>query len=373
MSLDMKAVSENFKQALGLGTIEDTKAGEQLARAVAAKGRSVLLDDRALRRALESEGATERNIQLFCLMSGASGLKELLEEGSVSTQADLDRFIRNAMSYTGLSRATVLLKTYQICRAAGLPMAYDGKDSPPLVRSGAPVAYAIPPQLYEETVLPFRAAFDRERFAFHAGKAKFLDVEKLGPLAQAGIPEAQFYLGFWMLEQYGESDAALELLQSAANGGSVLASAALGDYYFDKGFGDDSAQDEISVEQTSKLLGNSYWDQAYRYYTGYGSGELNARRRSAVTSIVNHGVYNRKLKLLSGILLAVIYAVMFAVPGLLIGAAHPIWGIVCLLLETASYALMLRVLKVSPYMHAEIYPMWMSTIWILFLIVRILF
>ena len=92
-----------------------------------------------------------------------------------------------------------------------------------------------------------------------------------------------------------------------------------------------------------------------------------------MTSIVNHGAYNRKLKLLSGILLAVMAVVMFAVPGLMIGAEHPIWGILCLVLEVAVYALMLRVLKGSPYMHAEVYPMFMSSIWIIFMILRLLF
>ena len=369
MSVDMKAASENVRQALGIGTIEDTLAGDQLRRAVAAEGRRVLLDPRMLRRALEQAGATERNTQLFCLMTGVPGLKELLEERSASTQADLDRFVRNAMDYTGLSRGTVLLKTYQICRAADLPMAYNPKDSQNLPLRGEPVAYAFPPELYEPVLRPFRAAFDREAFRF---TAKNLNFEDLGPLAQAGIPEAQFYLGFWMLEQSEHSQTAIELLESAANAGSELAGAALGDYYFDKGFGD-AADDDVSVEKSAMLLGNSYWDRAFHYYTGYGSAELNTRRRSAVTSIVNHGAYNRRLKLLTGILLAVMAVVMFAVPGLMIGAAHPIWGILCLVLEVAVYALMLRVLKISPYMHAEIYPMLMSSIWIVFLILRVLF
>lgn len=370
MSVDVKAASENVKQALGIGTIEDTLAGDQLRRAVAAEGRRVLLDARMLRRALEQEGAVERNIQLFCLMSGAPGLSELLEERSGATQADLDRFIRNAVEYTGLSRGTVLLKTYQICRAADLPMAYNPKDSRSVFMKGAAVAYAFPPELYESALAPFRAMFDREKFNFISTNR--LDFESLGPLAQAGVPEAQFYLGFWMLEQSEESQTAVELLKSAAHAGSELAGAALGDYYFDKGFGDD-ADDDVFAGKAAKLLGNSYWDRAFHYYTGYGSAELNDRRRSAVASIVNHGAYNRKLKLLSGILLALMAVVLFAVPGLMIGAAHPIWGIGCLVLEAAVYVLMLRVLKVSPYMHAEVYPMLMSSIWIVFLILRILF
>ena len=370
MSIDLKAASENVRQALGIGTVEDTLAGDQLRRAVAAEGRRVLLDPRALRRALEKEGAVERNIQLFCLMSGAPGLSELLEEHSGSTQADLDRFVRNAVEFTGLSRGTVLLKTYQICRAAGLPMAYNPKDSQPVFVKGAAVAYAFPPELYESTLAPFRAMFDREKFNFISTSR--LDFESLGPLAQAGVPEAQFYLGFWMLEQSNKSETAIELLESAARGGSELAGAALGDYYFDRGFGDDD-DDDVSLQKAAQLLGNSDWDRAFHYYTGYGSAELNTRRRSAVTSIVNHGAYNRKLKLLSGILLAVIAVVLFAVPGLMIGAAHPIWGILCLVLEVAAYALMLRVLKFSPYMHAEVYPLYMSSIWIVFLILRILF
>lgn len=371
MSGEKKAVSEAVKQALGIGTSEDNLAEEQLCRAVAAEGRNILLDARALRRALEKEGAAERNIQILCLMSGAPGLRELLEETSGSTQADLDRFIRNAMEYTGLSRSTVLLKTYQICRAAGLRMARSPKDMPALTPQGEPIAYVFPPEKYEDTLKPFRAVFDREKFSFVA--KNHLNFEKLGPLAQAGIPEAQFYLGVWMLEQSQESKAAISLLESAANSGSELAAAALGDYYFDKGFGDDGSEDEsASAEKSASLLGNSYWDKAFEYYTGYGSAEMNTRRKFAVTSIVNHGLYNRKLKLLSGVLLAVMFVVMFAVPGLMLGTAHPIYGILCLVLEAGVYMLMLRVLKVSPYMHAEMYPLLMSVIWIVFLIVRVL-
>ena len=184
MSVDVKAASENVKQALGIGTIEDTLAGDQLRRAVAAEGRRVLLDARMLRRALEQEGAVERNIQLFCLMSGAPGLSELLEERSGATQADLDRFIRNAVEYTGLSRGTVLLKTYQICRAADLPMAYNPKDSRSVFMKGATVAYAFPPELYESALAPFRGEIEQIPPMYSAVKR---GGKKLYELARKGV------------------------------------------------------------------------------------------------------------------------------------------------------------------------------------------
>lgn len=368
MRVDMNAAAEMLKQSLGFGAADDSLVGSQLCRAVAEHGQGVLLKADALRSALEREGAFERDIQVLCLMAGAPGLKELLEKHSASTQADLDHFVRNAMVYTGLSRETVLLKTYQICRAAGLPISYIPDKSQPFTTNGTPIAYAFPPEMYEPTLRPFRAAFDREQFKF-VSKTN-LNFRTLGPLVQAGIPEAQFYLGIWGLESAESSATALGLLEEAANNGNELAAAALGDYYFDKGFGKNA---DTSPETIVELHLNSPWDRALQYYTGYGAIELNSRRKAAVTSIINHGIYNKKLKILCGALFAVMVLALFAIPGLMIDAPHPIWGIICLLLEAVVYALMLRALKIHPHMHAENYPLVMSSVWIIFLILRVLF
>ena len=92
-------------------------------------GPQALLDGETLRRELLCRNVPAAEADRLSLMTGVTGYRALLEKDGRTQQADLDRYVANAVRETELNRAAVLRLTREIAQAAGLAFDYAPEES----------------------------------------------------------------------------------------------------------------------------------------------------------------------------------------------------------------------------------------------------
>ena len=249
-------------------------------------------DKDRLEKELKKYGVRETDILKVCLMTKVNGFGYLLHTGEQLQRAELECCIRNAAEETGFTRETIMELVRAVALSAGSAVDYNGEHLRDPSHAGMEErAYMIPVSLYEEELEKFDEGY-------HNNSTKDLDYSRLEPLAAAGIIKAKFHLGYCLLHKSGlemDSEKGLELLTEAADLGDSEACAVLGDYYFDQGPGS--------------------WEQAYRYYTGYGAMALNEDRRKNIERIFKQVTFNGQL-INTSLLQAGIMAAMLFLPGM---------------------------------------------------------
>lgn len=240
---------------------------EVLKLALEMKGPKIFLEPRELDRFLAAEQVEEKRIYQMLLLCRVPGYQNILREDQQTRQTDVDRFVKNACEYTGLSRATVLEMTESVMRAIGCAV-IDSKEQFTSVCLNEKHAFVIPRQLYEQEYAELRKKIRRDI------GITVEDIECLSRLGSVGINEAQCDLARIVMKV--NDFQAICLLEQAAADGSSAAGAMLGDIHYAKESG-------------------SHWTEAYRWYTGYGAAALNFGQRNALRNILNHKKYNLRI------------------------------------------------------------------------------
>lgn len=325
-----------------------------LSSVVEQNGAKIFFDPAGLAEAMRKAGAQQADIYRVCLMTQIPGLREFLTLDPRTVQLDLDRYIQNAVETSCLNRDTILQIVSAISFAMGITMNVreaPEQDAAHTTDAVAALAYAV----CRENLSKFKESF--EKAAFKKASSAALDFELIEPLVQYGIPKAKYYLGYCLLKgiQLEKNEArGLALLQEAADAGDSTAAAALGDYYFAKGGGDN-------------------WTKAYEYYTGYGAAALSKSRRNAVMSILNHKLYNRKILSLCVVLFFAFVAAVILAPATALFAAYPFLGWLCAAAQLALLVLYILHYRSKPYDCVYTLPVAMAAIWFMYMAIRLLF
>lgn len=347
------------KRYLGLEHREPTELGTALLAIVSEYGKASLCHPEFLEGELIQRNVPAMEAYKACLMTRVVGFRELMEGSQTGGQTVLDRFVRNAVDKTGFSRRTVLELTGEFAHAAGYEAFYQEEFDKVEQAKEADVAYVIPWSVYEADLGPASAEFSRWLRTKEAISADSL--ARLEALSAAGVPEAQYCLGCYLLlhaPDKGSASAceqAVSLLKKSAAAGDRHAATLLGDYYYGY-YANGEDRD---------------WNKAYGYYTGYGALALEGQRRKAFVEIVNHGKFNRKLLTLCGGFLALIAASLLIPIG---GALYPqgaFWAVLCALLCGGTFGAAVMHHRVKPYGDMYYLPVLMFVIWTVFMITRL--
>lgn len=289
-------------------------AGPILRSLVKRHSAEILFDSPRLQREMMQAGAKETDTLKICLLTKVTGFHELVQAGRGTQQADLDRFIRNAVLETGFHQTELMKLTAELAGAAGFAVRCRTKKN--LERAIPERAYVIPASLYEEDLNAFQQAVERAS----SGESGISGSEfnKIEALAAAGMPRAKYYLGYCLLygvppemDCEGAREKGAALLREAAEAGDFQAAAKLGDYYFS--------------------LGPQAWGKAYSCYTGYGAMALDRERQRAVVQMQNQKRFNRRLMGWSAALLLLMAAAVAAAPGAALYPACYALGSFCVL------------------------------------------
>ncbi|MCI9120443.1 MAG: SEL1-like repeat protein [Oscillibacter sp.] len=319
-----------------------------IASAAETGGAEIFQDPVRLREALKGAGAAEADFCRVCLMTQAAGFWELLGTNRRTPQADLDRYLQNAVRETGFTREMVLNLTGCILSALGGAVLWgqsSGEQAPwPVMGALAAEAFARPLQALRSEI---PGAFQNK------GR---LDVNRLEQLVNLGIPEAKYYMGLCLLkgvELEKNEERGLALLEEASEMGSAAAAAALGDYYY-------------------ALGGSDHWSRAFRYYTGNGAAALNKQGKNAVAAMLNQERYNRRILVLCGGLLAVCIATVLWPPAAALYGSKPVWGWLAAAVQAALLALGVVFHRRRPYDGLYELPVAMSAVWACYMALRFL-
>ncbi len=312
-------------------------------------GPQALLDGETLRRELLCRNVPAAEADRLSLMTGVTGYRALLEKDGRTQQADLDRYVANAVRETELNRAAVLRLTREIAQAAGLAFDYAPEESQ---QEGAvrEQAFTVPASLYQQELELFDRAFRRKDDV----KIK-LPFHRLIPLVNAGIPRAKYYYGYCLLhglQQPQDGKLACRLLEEAAAAGDPRAAAELGNYWFEQG--------------------PRYWGRAYGYYTGFGALALDPKQRDAVREILNQQRFNRKLLALSVLLFLLLFSTLVFVPGARLWAARRAAGVPCAVLAAGLLVYTGLRCRTRPYEPIYFAPAGVFGFWAVYTLIRLL-
>lgn len=384
-------LADQIKQSLasyaGLEKREPTDLGATLRAAVDAQGQSVLLDEGPLAQLLASQGVDRDEALRVCLLTTVPGYREMVDPERQTKQADLDRFVQNAISRTGLRRSEVMRLTADILLASGAAYNYaaiQDRIVAPYRSGSTPTvsalsreskedvsqrqtdqdltsldelydsAYVIPmKQYWEDFAIAYRD-WEKQRNQPYAA-SNMLENARLSTLANAGIPFAKYLIATSIMENAPEgadlSDA-LRLLHEAAEDDDAQALAALGDYYYEQG--------------------PLFWSRAFSYYTGIGALALTDVRQKHVKVIMETKSYNKRMFWQAGILLAAMAALLVLAPG---GDIHPplrVFGTFCLVVSGALLFLSMLHSRIEPYRDYRGVPVAMFAIWACYAAARLL-
>ena len=350
--MDTSKISDSVKAYLGLYIAPVNEITEILMNAVDNNSSAIYLQPDKLKNAMAQSGANQIQITKVLLMTQVSGFRELLELDTRMQQNDLDRYVQNAIQETGFNRAQVLEITSAISMSLGIPFDVDVDD---LVqkRNSNEKAYVIPASYYEKELN--RISYGR----YSSAKTSYSsdDMMKLEALASAGISRAKFLLGYCFInnEEFESSlPLGIQMLEEAAADGDSFAAGTLGDYYYSQATSDS-------------------WQKAYSYYTGYGRSALSKKRKDAITNIINHKLFNRKILVVSVLLaLCFLLSLTFA-PAESLFAAHRIFGSFCFVGAVATILVAILHHRICPYDSLYWVPTGVFIFWFLYMAVRIIF
>lgn len=348
-------VKYNALDYIGLYETPVSDLGSILATVVAENlGDEVFFDTQRLTESMENAGASKFDIHSVCIMTQVTGFREILRRDPRTAQIDLDRYIQNATEETGFNRETILRLTSSIAYATGIAMNYDTRSKVHSDVTTDTVA-TLASSVCQSELNKFKESF--EKVIIKKSSSVQLDFDSLEPLVNVGIPKAKYYLGYCLLKgiQLEENEErGVELLREAADAGDSKAAAVLGDYYFEQG-------------------GSSNWTKAYEYYTGFGSAALSKTRKSAIVSILNHKLYNKKiLGLCIALFIALVATVVWA-PATSLYAVRPFWGWLAIIIQLGLLVLKVMHYRVKPYDCVYTLPVAMFGVWFVYMAIRLLF
>ena len=230
------------------------------------------------RKDLEERGITPIVVDRLCILSRINGYCELTERPRRLSQPALENFLCEAFEKSGLQRAVILGLVGDITQTLETAYRIDPVRASDALRaeiqrqeSNAEAyspAFIVPASYYVKELDDIHSQF--EQWHAHGKEIPADTLKMLQALCALGLPEAQYYLGFYRLRTPGKftQDYAVKLLKKAAQSGNSDAAAALGDYYYDDGKPDK-------------------WGEALAYYMDYGASALNRKQRQAALSILN--------------------------------------------------------------------------------------
>lgn len=350
--MDMSKISDSVKAYLGLYTAPVNEITEILTTVVDKNSSAIYLQPDKLKNAMAQSGANQMQITKVMLMTQVSGFRELLDLDARMQQNDLDRYVQNAIKETGFNRTQVLEITSAISMTLGIPFDIDADD---LVQKNITIekAYVIPVSNYEKELNKICAGrYTSPKISYSSD-----EMMKLEALASAGISRAKYLLGYCLInnEAYESSlPLGVQMLEEAASDGDSLAAGALGDYYYAQASSDS-------------------WQKAYSYYTGYGRSALSKKRKDAITNIINHKAFNRKMLYASVILALCFLLSLVFVPAAPLFAAHKIWGSICFIGAVATILVAFLHHRICPYDSLYWVPTGIFMFWFLYMAVRIIF
>lgn len=306
--ISKEKILQNAAEYIGIQQAAGSELDGILAEAVTKLGIDAYLDEKKLAEAMLECGASETQILQVLIMTRVSGFRELIECDEQTSQADMDRYVANALQETGLNRNVILNLTAAIALSKNIAFQYSATPENEQLLVEEKKAFIIPGSVYAEELEALKAEVERNGTITAAGN-------RLETLAAVGVPGAKGILGQYFLQKADDVEAVeigLQLLQEAAAEGDSAALGRLGDYYY--------AQE-----------GHVGWDEAYHCYTGYGSACLTDKRRSAVINILNQGKFNRKTLAACCILAALLLIAVILAPGMPLFSACKAFGVFCFL------------------------------------------
>ena len=325
---------------------------------VAKYGANSLSHTEQLRKQLREANVPKIDIYQACLLTTVTGFDKMLALNKNTEQLELNRFVYNAIAQTGLARDVILRLTADFAQAAGYER-LSADSFNPWNRGQIKRAFVVPWSLYENDLRSVEKDFSIWKCSGTNMAAGTLNC--LRQLNNIGIPEAQYCLGYYLLQRActneefcaSPQENALSMLQEAAEAGEGRAAAALGDYYYERG-------------------GSADWEKAFGYYTGYGALPLEDKQRKALVDIINHKKFNKSvLSLCAGFLVLIILSV-FTAPGASLYAAHLGIGVFFCLLCGGALVVALLHYRIKPYENVYYLPVLMFLIWSVYLAVRML-
>ena len=239
-----------------------------------------------------TQGVPEIVVERLCLLSLSEGFDTLRDRQNSLSRSTLEHFLHHAIESTGLQRAVVMSLVSDITWALNTAVQITPFNAPEFLKQAPEqpaLAFTVPFSYYENELENIRAHFEKWQ---SKGIPLSEDmIKQLHMLCAIGIPEAQYYMGAYRLEQANGKDAlataqrdsAAELLKKAAHAGSADAVALLGDYYYKKG---------IRESGWFSVGKSDWWGRALSCYTGYGAPPLNHMRRQNALHILNQEVRN---------------------------------------------------------------------------------
>lgn len=346
---------------MGVPTNRLSEVGQAVRRILESSGPQVFSDRERLPALLRSQGLSETDIYKLCLMSSVSGFNALIDPQRPATQMELDRYAANA-GETGLGRSVIMDLMAELTSAAGSAVCASALSGlPDLAREDHP-AFVIPWRVYADDLRAIKSDFLKWQ---NGGEPLSRDrLDQLWPLVNAGIPEAQYYMGFYILHTTGEDSAtgadeqtrefAVSLLHKAADAGNGPAASALADYYYFKG-------------------GSENWGLAYSYYAGFAAPVLNEQQRLAMVDIFNHRRFNRTLLKVSAVFWAVLLISVLWAPGAPVFSVMPLAGAAALILGAALLVVGVIRCRNRPYENVYYVPTGMFVIWAAYMLLRLVF
>ena len=347
---DLKRYSGNYVKPV-------SKLGSSLEILVKKHSSHIYFDEKLLQSSLNELGVLDFDIYKVCIMTKVTGFRELLERDKRTGQSDIDRFVRNAIEETGLTRTTILGLTCDMASSVNIAFKWTG-DNLKIDDDFGKKSYVIPVSFYEAELK--KVDFTEEGSI----QRKDVDLDVLQSLAEAGIPKAKFILGYYILsgaKSKESSDYAKKMLMEAAEEGCMQANMILGDYYFNQGY---------------KNISDDAWRKAYKYYTGFGTLALNEKRQNAVSDILNQKRVNRSTLILS-IIFGIITVVLFLYsPGAPVYNTYTIFKWFGIILS--ALIMIFAILWHKYYVYDEvnclrIVPVALFTVWCAYTLIRILF
>ncbi len=324
--------------------------GNLLNLVVHENGKDILKDEEKLIRCLEDKHAEKAYIYRLCIMTGIPGFDDLLLCDMRTINVDLTRYIRNAVHQTGFEMNTILsLVTELLVSMDAYEMiSADVRSDEELLPDN--FSYPIPECIYEDELHAVSSEFYRFNRMIRSGKMTMdeIDLDKLTPLVKAGIPQAKYFMGYYML--YGGPTQevcqdGIRLIKESAVSGCAEAAAALGDYYYQKG-------------------GLYYWSEAYHWYTGPGALALNEYQKNAVKNILNHKYFNRKILIFTLAVIVAFFIMILIAPAAPLYAPMRILGVICTLLQVGVFLVTAR--RFMKYPYEFIYYLPLSSFCIMF-------
>lgn len=315
-----------------------------LTNAVRSSGKEILLAPSELYDRLEAQKVGPIRISQVILMVQVPGLSDLIRKNDQTIQNDINIFLNNALSVTGFRRSLVLELTADILAALGIAheLKADGWEE-----EEVPLAYTVPASVYEEELAEFEKTYCDRINGRTVSDSQ--DYSRLAPLVKAGIPQAQLYMGEYLLHRQGaslkEKSIAYELLSKAYDGGECRAGVLMGDYCFEK-------------ESYSHLT------NAFELYTGYGGIALNEEQCRRVDSIFEHKRRNLKTVISSAVLMLILQILRFLIPAEIAGTGVVI-GTICTGLSVVYLILQALHYMKRPFDNLGFTPVVVFALWII--------